>query len=472
MILKEQAAIIMQNLNSIAKDLYQNVVEDDSLVWAETSDTLNFSDGFDVLWSEGFQYEDSLPDISGYAEDDIIIIRPYIVVEGGDRDYLDTKCFRAQTSLISVEDDEYDIQFYITDNFQLYNKVTKLDDKEYIPAILSRLEPFVPKSASGVIVDYLEIRFYAKFQHREALERIIDKYKETYHAVPDLSGTELYTQHIGKFVYENDERSQDGNNLRYFYGTLRIEWNTILSGVSFDQTSLTIDGVVMPVVIQTYRNDKSTIANKPYNNEDNEDANLVAEELVITLPLNAITASSTLWQDIHLRTYNKTYTIVDNYAIGGTITKTWELKAGIVNKQENKIVSFTCIFDIPLPRATVTITHKPLTGTPTTGELIIVSFSEGGNNSLDARMRNKIVKANELRQGNAYSISFIYEPGNEISKILAERAHRKVDGDRFDITYTFEDLSFTYENLVLESGSHAWVDNPGMSFTCNFVEGL
>ena len=87
-------------------------------------------------------------------------------------------------------------------------------------------------------------------------------------------------------------------------------------------------------------------------------------------------------------------------------------------------------------------------------------------------MRNKIVKANELRQGNAYSISFIYEPGNEISKILAERAHRKVDGDRFDITYTFEDLSFTYENLVLESGSHAWVDNPGMSFTCNFVEGL
>ena len=59
----------------------------------------------------------------------------------------------------------------------------------------------------------------------------------------------------------------------------------------------------------------------------------------------------------------------------------------------------------------------------------MLALSEGGNNSLDARMRNKIVKANELRQGNAYSISFIYEPGNEISKILAERAHRKVDGE-------------------------------------------
>ena len=42
------------------------------------------------------------------------------------------------------------------------------------------------------------------------------------------------------------------------------------------------------------------------------------------------------------------------------MTKTWELKSGIVNKEENKIVSFTCIFDIPLPRAVVTITHKPV----------------------------------------------------------------------------------------------------------------
>ena len=173
-----------------------------------------------------------------------------------------------------------------------------------------------------------------------------------------------------------------------------------------------------------------------------------------------------------MATYNKTYTIVDTYGASTTITKEWELKAGIVNKEENKIVSFTCIFDIPLPRATVTITHKPLIGTPTTGELVIVNFSEGGTNSLDARMKDRIVKANELRQGNAYSISFIYEPGNEISKILAERCHRKVEGDRFDITYVFEDLSFTYLDLVLESGQHAWVDNPGLSFTCNFVEGL
>ena len=375
-----------------------------------------------------------------------------------------------------TEDDIYDIQFYITDNFQLYNKVTKLDDKEYIPAILSRLEPFVPKSSSGVIVDYLEIRFYAKFQHREALERVIDKYKETHHSVPSLSDTELYTQYIGKFVYENDERSQDGNNLRYFYGILRLEWDTILDGISFDQTSLSIDGTVYPVKIQTYRNDKSTIANKPYNDSGNTNINLVSEELVITVPLNATTAASQLWQDIHSRVYNKTYTIVDNYGAGGVMTKTWELKSGIVNKEENKIVSFTCIFDIPLPRATVTITHKPVVGTSTTGQVILLNFNAGGANSLDARMKvdsnERIVKANELRQGSSYNLSFVYEPDNEIAKILAVRTNKKVNGDRFDITYTFEDLTFTYENLVLESGAHAWNDNPGLAFTCNFTEGL
>ena len=37
------------------------------------------------------------------------------------------------------EDDMYDIQFFITDNFQTYNQVTKLDDKEYVPAILNRI---------------------------------------------------------------------------------------------------------------------------------------------------------------------------------------------------------------------------------------------------------------------------------------------------------------------------------------------
>ena len=54
-------------------------------------------------------------------------------------------------------DNKYDIQFYITDNYQLYNKVTKLEDKEYIPAIVSRLDPFIPKSSAGVINDFLEI---------------------------------------------------------------------------------------------------------------------------------------------------------------------------------------------------------------------------------------------------------------------------------------------------------------------------
>ena len=149
-----------------------------------------------------------------------------------------------------------------------------------------------------------------------------------------------------------------------------------------------MNGTPYPVKIQTYRNNKSTIANKAYNSVGNSDINLVSEELIITVPLNTVTASSALWQDVNSPTYNKTYTIVDTYGASTTITKEWELKSGIVNKEENKIVSFTCIFDIPLPRAVVTITHKPLIGnTNNGGELVIVNFSEGGTNSLDARMK-------------------------------------------------------------------------------------
>jgi hypothetical protein len=64
--------------------------------------------------------------------------------------------------------------------------------------------------------------------------------------------------------------------------------------VSYDQTSLKVDNVEYPAKIQTYRNDKATIANKEYNAVGNTNANLVSESLIITVPLNAVTAVSPL----------------------------------------------------------------------------------------------------------------------------------------------------------------------------------
>ena len=398
----------------------------------------------------------------------------------------------ANDLFVETEDDMYDVQFYITDNFQIYNQVTKLDDKEYIPAILNRIDPFIPKSSDGVVVDYLELRFYAKFKHKEALERITERYKDIYHSVPSFSGTELYTQYVGKFVYEDEERAQtgmteNGKPVRFFYGTLRIEWDTVLDGIPYDQTEIKIDGIVYPVKIQTYRNDKATVSTKEYKRNwtkdpeteeitheldtTNTNANLVSESLILTIPLNAQTITSALWQDIHSRTYNKIYTIDDKYS-GVTITKDWELKSGIVNKEENKIVSFTAIFDIPLPRATMDITYKPLNELPVEGTVIVTNFTNTSSNTLDGRMLDRFVKGKEVRQVNGYSLSFLYEPGNEMAKILAERSHKKVDGDRFDITYTFEDLTFTMTDLVIEKGSHAFNDNPGIIFTITFAEGV
>jgi len=373
---------------------------------------------------------------------------------------------------ISTENELYNVQFYVTDNFQEYNGVTKLDDKEYIPAILTRMDPFVPKSSNGVVVDYLELRFYSKFKYRQVLEEITQEYNNRYHSIPALNGTELYTQYVGKFIYENEERGQDGSNLRYFYGVLRMEWDTILDGVSYDQTSLKVDNVEYPAKIQTYRNDKATIANKEYNAVGNTNANLVSESLIITVPLNAVTAVSPLWADIHTRSYNKTYTIIDNYGAGGTLTKTWELKSGIVNKEENKIVSFTAIFDIPLPRATITITHRTNLGVETSGTVIVTNFTESSSNALDARSVSQVVKGREVRQVNGYSLSFLYETGSVIGKILAERSHKKVNGDRFDLTYTFEDLTFQLTDLVIEKGSHSFNENPGVIFTITFAEGV
>ena len=131
-----------------------------------------------------------------------------------------------------------------------------------------------------------------------------------------------------------------------------------------------------------------------------------------------------------------------------------------------------CIFDIPLPRGTFDITYKAKNGTTVEGTVIVTNFGDSSSNSLDGRVKEQIVKAREVRQVNGYSMTFLYEPGNELSKILAERSHKKVDGDRFDITHTFEDLTFEYIDLVIEKGSYAFTENAGILFTISFAEGV
>jgi hypothetical protein len=136
------------------------------------------------------------------------------------------------------------------------------------------------------------------------------------------------------------------------------------------------------------------------------------------------------------------------------------------------MVSFTAIFDIPLPRATITITHRTNLGVETSGTVIVTNFTESSSNALDARSVSQVVKGREVRQVNGYSLSFLYETGSVIGKILAERSHKKVNGDRFDLTYTFEDLTFQLTDLVIEKGSHSFNENPGVIFTITFAEGV
>ena len=67
-----------------------------------------------------------------------------------------------------AEDENFDIQFYITDTHQEYQSDYTIEDEKYIPGILRRLDPFVPKSPSGIIADYLEIELYIPFEHRDS----------------------------------------------------------------------------------------------------------------------------------------------------------------------------------------------------------------------------------------------------------------------------------------------------------------
>lgn len=372
--------------------------------------------------------------------------------------------------LLDILDIE-DLMFYITDDFQVYNKYTRFEDEKYIPTILRRDEPFVPRSIGGLITDYLTIEVYTEMSNRRTVERAFETYRQLYHAKADVEAEEAFTQYIGKYQFVEDELSGDGDNKRKFKATLRIEWETILLGVPFQHTKLSVDEVQMPLVQYTYRNDKGTVANVNYNT-DKTNRNLVAEQLVLTFPLNALTANTRLYESIHRRNFNQTFTIEDDLSIGGIITKDWELKTGIINREEGKVVSFTAIFDIPLPRVELEITYRSADGDVVEGAVILSDFQEVSNNTLDGRTEDRIVRSNEVRQVAGYAFSFVYEQGNPLAKIMAERAFKKVNGDRFDLVYKFEDIEIEMLNLVLEKGTHSFNDDGGVIFNLSFVEGV
>lgn len=372
--------------------------------------------------------------------------------------------------LLDILDIE-DIMFFITDDFQVYNKYSKFEDGKYIPTILTRDEPFVPRSIGGLITDYLTIEVYTEMSNRRAVEQAFETYRQLYHAKADVEAEEAFTQYIGKYQFVEDELSSDGDNRRKFKATLRIEWETILLGVPFQHTKLSVDGVQLPLVQYTYRNDKGTVANVDYNT-DKTNRNLVAEQMVLTFPLNTLTANTRLYQSIHRRNFNQTFTIEDDLSMGGIITKDWELKTGIINREEGKVVSFTAIFDIPLPRVELEITYRSADGDTVEGTVIVSDFQEVSNNTLDGRTEDRVVRSNEVRQVAGYALSFVYERDNPLAKIMAERAFKKVNGDRFDIVYKFEDIEIEMLNLVLEKGTHSFTDDGGVLFTVTFVEGV
>ena len=136
-----------------------------------------------------------------------------------------------------------------------------------------------------------------------------------------MEQTYIHNLWVNLFLYEDEERAQTGRTengkpIRFFYGVLRIEWDTILDGISYNQTEIKIDNIVYPVKVQTYRNDKATVSTKAYKENTwvknpttgvithtldttNTNENLVSESLILTIPLNAQTITSALWQDIH-----------------------------------------------------------------------------------------------------------------------------------------------------------------------------
>lgn len=371
--------------------------------------------------------------------------------------------------------------FYITDDYQNYQKYTEFDGTDYIAGLLRREEPFVPKSSSGLITDYLTIELYGDMTDRRIIESAVEIYRTRYHSKSDIEGTETFTQYVGKYQYLEDEFTGDGLNIQKFKSFFRIEWQTLLGGIPFDSTSVKIDGEIIPAVLYTYRNDKGTVANVNYTNKDNvnnnieewrQNPNLVSESLVLTIPLNNITGNTRLWKNINLRTFNQIFVIEDNSGLT-TSVKEWELKSGIINREENKIVTFTAIFDIPLPRAEVSIRYRNnRLGLSEEGTVLITNFSEISQNTLDGRVSDGEVRGQEVRQVNGYGLNFIYESGNEIAKILAERSHKKIPDDRFDITYKFLDLEFEFNNLVLEKGTHGFTDEPGIVWNIVFNEGV
>ena len=183
-----------------------------------------------------------------------------------------------------TKDEKYDIQFLAVDTLQSINKYKRIDDKKYIPIILTRVEPDIPFTQYGSVTDYLYLTLYFDAADRGVVEEIVESYRQSNTAKNIYVDESQITQYIGKLVTQETERPQDGTNIRKLSASLRINWLIQGAGILSDSVVIKIDGEVVNAKIATYRNDKASAPTKPFGT-GYESTYMVSEQLALTIPL-------------------------------------------------------------------------------------------------------------------------------------------------------------------------------------------
>ena len=166
------------------------------------------------------------------------------------------------------------------------------------------------------------------------------------------------------------------------------------------------------------------------------------------------------------------YDIDINYG-ASTNVKTMRLLTGIINMEEQRIVSITAIFDNPLPRAELEIKYSNNeTDEFLDGTVHLTTFGFSSNTAIDGRLQNRSTKGEPLRRTVGINFSFIFEKDNEMSANLVNQIFYRDINARYNITVKMEGYEIILENLVMEKGEHSFTENPGISFSVVFVEGV
>lgn len=243
------------------------------------------------------------------------------------------------------------------------------------------------------------------------------------------------------------------------------------AGIISNSIKIKINGEIVNAKMGTYRNDKASAPTKPYT--DGLDSRyMVSEQLALTIPLTAEFQTTQLWRDINTQSYNKIYDVEINYGIS-TNTKTMRLLTGIINIEEGRIASATVIFDNPLPRAELEIKYSNKeTDEFLDGTVHLTTFGFSGDTAIDGRLQDKSTKGEPLRRTVGINFSFIFEKDNEMSTNLVNQIFYRDINARYNITVKMEGYEIILENLVMEKGEHSFSENPGVSFSVVFVEGV